>query len=81
MSAETDSNGYYSMKVSPGTYSVTVTLGEDYESPEPQTITLTPGESKTVNFKATRKATISGTVVDDADQTIVGVTVTATKTI
>lgn len=81
MSTETDSNGHYSLKVSPGTYSMTVTLGEDYEDPEPQTLTLAPGESKTANFKATRKAVISGNVVDDADQPIVGVTVTASKTI
>lgn len=80
MSAETDSNGKYIMKISSGTYNMDFELGEDYEPPEQQTTTLAPGDSKTVNYKATRKATVSGEVLDDIDQPIVGVTVTATKT-
>lgn len=80
MSAVTGANGSYSIKVKAGIYDVAVfPVPEDYEDPGPVRVTVAPGQVAIVNFKLTRKGTVSGVVTDDEGTPLSGITVTVTS--
>jgi hypothetical protein len=73
--AETDIQGSFSLRVSPGTVSVSVGAAGDYITPrqEVKPITVAEGDTPTVSFKLKLGTGFTATVADDSGKPVTGV--------